>query len=62
MKVLLLNGSPHEHGCTYTALMECAGALQTMRTLGTNMAWFLNMRQGRELPDFEPGIATNFIR
>ena len=21
-KVLLINGSPHEHGCTYTALKE----------------------------------------
>jgi len=28
MKVLLLNGSPHEKGCTYTALSEVAGALQ----------------------------------
>lgn len=27
MKVLLLNGSPHEHGCTYTALNEVATAL-----------------------------------
>ena len=28
MKVLLLNGSPHPHGCTYTALSEVAGALE----------------------------------
>lgn len=28
MKVLLLNGSPRPHGCTYTALMEAAGALE----------------------------------
>lgn len=27
MKVLLLNGSPHEKGCTYRALTEVAGAL-----------------------------------
>ena len=27
MKALLLNGSPHEHGCTYTALREVADAL-----------------------------------
>lgn len=26
-KVLMINGSPNEHGCTYTALMEVAGAL-----------------------------------
>lgn len=29
MKVLLINGSPHEKGCTYTALTECAKALET---------------------------------
>ena len=28
MKVLLINGSPHEKGCTYTALSEAAGALE----------------------------------
>lgn len=28
MKVLMLNGSPHEKGCTYTALTELAGALK----------------------------------
>jgi len=27
MKVLLVNGSPHEKGCTYTALQEVAGTL-----------------------------------
>ncbi|MCC2820225.1 flavodoxin family protein [Lachnoclostridium pacaense] len=28
MKVILINGSPHENGCTYTALAEVAGALE----------------------------------
>ena len=28
MKVLLINGSPHPKGCTYTALQEVAGQLQ----------------------------------
>lgn len=28
MKVLLVNGSPHTKGCTYTALEEIAGTLQ----------------------------------
>ena len=28
MKALLLNGSPHEHGCTYTALRELADTLE----------------------------------
>ena len=27
MKVLLINGSPHEHGCTFTALSEVAAQL-----------------------------------
>ena len=27
MKVLLINGSPHEKGCTYTALLEVSNAL-----------------------------------
>ena len=29
MKVLLLNGSRREHGCTYTALCEVASALES---------------------------------
>ena len=29
MKVLLINGSPREHGCTYTALSEVAAALNS---------------------------------
>ena len=29
MKVLLVNGSPHGEGCTYTALKEVAGALES---------------------------------
>lgn len=28
MKALLINGSPHPRGCTYTALSEVAGALE----------------------------------
>lgn len=28
LKILLINGSPHERGCTYTALREVAGALE----------------------------------
>jgi multimeric flavodoxin WrbA len=28
MKVLLINGSPHKNGCTYTALSEVAGQLE----------------------------------
>ena len=28
MKVMLVNGSPHEKGCTYTALKEVESSLQ----------------------------------
>ena len=36
MKVLLINGSPHEKGCTYTALTLIAGAVSyTHLTLPT---------------------------
>ena len=28
MKVLLVNGSPHKEGCTYTALTEIANELE----------------------------------
>jgi multimeric flavodoxin WrbA len=28
MHVLMINGSPHEKGCTYTALSEVAGQLE----------------------------------
>ena len=30
MKVLLLNGSPHEKGCTHTALVEVARELERL--------------------------------
>ncbi|MBR4217178.1 MAG: flavodoxin family protein, partial [Candidatus Methanomethylophilaceae archaeon] len=29
MKVLLVNGSPHQNGCTYTALCEVAKGLES---------------------------------
>ena len=38
MKVLLINGSPHEHGCTDTALREAAGALER-RGAETEFLW-----------------------
>ena len=30
MKVLLLNGSPNQHGCTHTALCEVARAIEEL--------------------------------
>lgn len=41
MKVLLVNGSPHPHGCTDTALQEAAQALEA-RGIGTETVWVGN--------------------
>lgn len=38
MKVLLVNGSPHEKGCTYTALSEAASALNA-QGIDTDLFW-----------------------
>lgn len=38
MKVLLVNGSPHEKGCTYTALSEVAKTLESEGT-GAEIFW-----------------------
>lgn len=38
MKVLLINGSPHKQGCTYTALKEVADTLEA-QGIETEFAW-----------------------
>lgn len=38
MKVMLINGSPHQYGCTYTALKEAADALN-LRGVETEILW-----------------------
>lgn len=38
MKVLLINGSPHEKGCTYTALSEAAKELN-LNGIDTEIVW-----------------------
>ena len=38
MKVLLVNGSPHKEGCTYTALAEVGAALN-QSGIGTDVFW-----------------------
>ena len=55
------------HGNTPEEVMQDAEGLQTMRTLGVNMAWLLKCiaagkAAGVELPQHEPKVATNFIR
>jgi len=55
------------HGSKPEDLLEDSEGLQTMRTLGQNMAWLLKCIQaGREagigLPEYETKIWTNFVR
>lgn len=55
------------HGFTPEDVRKDEEGLQTMRTLGQNMAWLIRCaeagrRNGVALPEYEPGIGTNFIR
>lgn len=38
-KVLLINGSPNERGCTYTALCEVQGALERRGVATSCFSW-----------------------
>ena len=44
MKVLLVNGSPHKEGCTYTALKEVEKELK-VKTLLKNMVTDIFQRE-----------------
>lgn len=55
------------HGSTPEDVRKDAEGLQTMRTLGENLAWLMKCAEagcaaGVPLPEYEPRIATNFIR
>lgn len=55
------------HGNTPEEVKQDLEGMQTMRTLGKNMAWLLKSIQagknsGISLPEKEPRVATNFIR
>lgn len=55
------------HGFTPEDVRKDEEGLQTMRTLGENMAWLLKCieagrKNGVEYPKYEPKIGTNFIR
>ncbi len=55
------------HGNTPEEVAQDAEGLQTMRTLGANMAWLLRCieagrRAGIERPAYEAPLRTNFIR
>ena len=55
------------HGSTPEQVKQDLEGMQTMRTLGKNMAWLLKCIEagkhaGVPLPEREPKIFTNFIR
>lgn len=50
------------HGATPEDVLRDEEGLQTMRTLGQNVAWLLRMRRDQPLPAYEEKIRTNFIR
>lgn len=51
------------HGRTAEDAKKDLEGLQTMRTLGQNMAWMLkNMENGAEHPEYENRLRTDFIR
>ena len=55
------------HGNTAEEVVQDLEGMQTMRTLGKNIAWMLKCRQaaqraGVQAPEYEPQIITNFIR
>lgn len=55
------------HGNTPEEVMRDEEGMQTMRTLGNNMAWLLSCieagkKAGIAFPESEPAVKTNFIR
>ena len=51
------------HGRTAEDAKKDLEGLQTMRTLGQNMAWMLkNMENGAERPAYENRLRTDFIQ
>lgn len=52
------------HGLLPGDVLQDAEGLQTMRTLGINMAWMLKQKQVSAIanPNTEPTVFTNFIR
>ena len=47
MKVLLVNGSPHKNGCTYTALCEVSSALNDLKSKKLVICLNENAKKGR---------------
>ena len=55
------------HGNTAEEVLQDAEGMQTIRTLGENVAWLLRLiecgkQNGIEMPKYEDKVRTNFIR
>ncbi len=50
------------HGFTPDDVHKDKEGLQTMRTLGENMAWMLKALDGKKRPDYDPRQRTHFIQ
>ena len=50
------------HGFTPDDVRKDKEGLQTMRTLGENMAWMLKSLKGKPHPEYEPRLRTHFIQ
>ena len=50
------------HGAKPEDVLRDEEGLQTMRTLGQNVAWLLKMKEDQTPPTYEKKIRTNFIR
>ena len=67
---MMVVGGPYwnqVHGNTPQEVLQDEEGMQTMRTLGRNMAWLMKCidagkQAGIEFPKFERPIKTNFIR
>jgi len=50
------------HGFTPDDVRKDKEGLQTMRSLGENMAWMLKSLAGHPHPEYEPRLRTHFIQ
>jgi len=50
------------HGYTPDDVRKDEEGLQTMRTLGQNIAWLVEHTKDKPRPTYEPRVSTDFIR
>ena len=62
MPVVSANYWNSVHGRQPGEAIQDLEGMQTMRTIGRNMAWLLKSIDGKSLPDTEEKIYTSFVR